>query len=98
MSEYTEQLALLTDEEQAIYRQERIDGDDRARLAAIEAERVRLWNLERARRVGQDESAVPAEGWRVDRPNGWQAFHRDRSVGGHQVKLLLPKGDHDATY
>lgn len=73
MSEYTEQLAALTAEEQRLLALDWREAADIARLKAIPAERARLWNLERARRAGADVSAVPAGGYKVDQPNGWAA-------------------------
>ena len=97
MSAYTRQLAALTDEEQAIYRQYWIEPEDNERLKAIEAERAYLWNLERARRAGQDESAVPREGWRVDTPNGWSAMHHNGTrARGRPVTLLIELESEDA--
>lgn len=92
MADYIAELAALTDEEQEIYRLERLDPDDRLRLAEIEHERARLWNLERARRVGLDESSVPTGGWQIDRPSGWAAYARNRSASALPHATLRLKG------
>lgn len=67
MSEYTQLLAQLTEEEQRIYGKDFRMPSDFRRLANIQAARELIWNLERARRAGLPESSVPVQGWRCDR-------------------------------
>ena len=67
MSEYTQTLAQLTEEEQRIYAKDWRDRSDFQRLATIQQARELLWNVERARKAGAPLSEVPLDGWRCDK-------------------------------
>jgi len=64
MPDYIAALAALTEEEQAINALSWRDRPDLERLKQIEAERMRLWNLERARRAGHGPEVVPPQGYK----------------------------------
>jgi len=90
MADYIAQLAALTDEELRLNAQDWRDRHDLDRLRAIETERTRLWNLERARRAGHGPEVVPPGGYKLYRQGQYDhapAENRRSNLAGARLPV-----------